>query len=171
MFERMYLMHSSSAMSFADCADTIDDGPTSKGQECTLVCASGYTLIGNGEISCRANNTYSSPTGSCEANDCTSNPVPSVGYFEAGTCTGSETTGEGCTLVCASGYTLSGSGVVTCEASGAYSSPTGSCHVNACYITIALMRVYGVCCDAHWSTTVHCWLGLYPHCPPPLPPR
>ena len=67
-------------------------------------------------FACACNAGFSGSGVVCTANDCADDSVLTSNSFQPGTCSGSETTGEGCVLTCSSGYELNGSGAVTCDA-------------------------------------------------------
>ncbi|XP_064388229.1 sushi, von Willebrand factor type A, EGF and pentraxin domain-containing protein 1-like [Halichondria panicea] len=105
------------------------DIPTSTtfGGTGTYSCNTGYVLLSSATVNCEGSGGWSTRP-SCDVISC--GPLPSIFNGSPGTPTSTKFRGTG-TYSCNTGYVLSGSATVTCEASGGWSTRP-SCDVISC---------------------------------------
>ena len=101
------------------------------GQTCTPSCNSGYTRSGTFTLNCDAGETYDAAGATCIAGSCTKGPNAFVDGAATYTTCNTRVSGQTCTPVCATGYTLQGSFTLVCN-SGFYSAEGATCSANAC---------------------------------------
>jgi hypothetical protein len=96
------------------------------GDTCPFTCARGYSVSG-GTVTCQPSGEFSD--GGCVAAGCETKLIQYTSDSSGSkTCTG--VTGETCEYTCANGYHDTGSGTVTCRASGQFTA--GSCAPDTC---------------------------------------
>eukprot|EP00808_Paulinella_micropora_P023635 g7168.t1 len=104
------------------------------GQTCTITCNNGYSVSGGSTQTCTGTGVGSSAwpnSQSCAAATCAVASTPSNGGI--GTCDGTKTTGQTCTITCNNGYAISGGSTQTCTGTGDGTSAWPICsHVQLC---------------------------------------
>ncbi|XP_078276398.1 sushi, von Willebrand factor type A, EGF and pentraxin domain-containing protein 1-like isoform X2 [Rhinoraja longicauda] len=113
----------------------VDNGTVWPQEECTYrqqahySCDRGYTLTGDGTISCTHTGNWSSPAPNCTVTQCGHPPPVDNGTVRPqGECT----YGKQANYSCDRGYTLTGDGTISCTHTGHWSSPTPICTVMRC---------------------------------------
>ncbi|KAJ8270312.1 hypothetical protein GJAV_G00112830 [Gymnothorax javanicus] len=98
--------------------------------ECHFQCEEGYQLVGSRTIQCTASREWSATPPHCEAIHCPIVQDPRDGSV---TCTGTTAEllkGSTCSFSCRAGFTLHGSEVITCDASGNWVGEKPLCRGN-----------------------------------------
>ncbi|XP_078483782.1 C4b-binding protein-like [Ciona intestinalis] len=93
----------------------------------TYKCASGYTLVGNPQASCQATNSFAPSTQpTCSNTVCPQVPSVSGASFTPNVATTPNVAiGNTATYNCNTGFTLTGSGIITCSTGGVWTFPQG----------------------------------------------
>ncbi|XP_052282873.1 CUB and sushi domain-containing protein 1-like isoform X18 [Dreissena polymorpha] len=95
----------------------------------TITCDTGYNLNGNSTSICESNGHWSSIGQTCSLVDCKQHPVPSYGRLS----TSSTTYGSVVTIICDTGYIISGNSTSSCESNGRWSGSAQRCTPIDCH--------------------------------------
>ncbi|XP_045154223.1 E-selectin [Echinops telfairi] len=95
---------------------------------CAFSCGEGFELRGSAQLECTSLGQWTQEAPSCQAVQCSHLAVPGKINMS---CSGEPVFGTKCTFVCPEGWTLNGSAVLTCGASGHWSGMLPSCEAAA----------------------------------------
>uniref|UniRef100_A0A8C2UXL0 E-selectin n=1 Tax=Chinchilla lanigera TaxID=34839 RepID=A0A8C2UXL0_CHILA len=91
---------------------------------CTFHCKEGFDLHGSTELECTSQGQWTQAVPSCQAAHCSSLEIPAHINM---TCSGEPVFGTGCKFACPEGWTLNGSAVLTCGATGQWLGMLPTC--------------------------------------------
>jgi CUB/sushi domain-containing protein len=109
---------------------TVSAGATTFGTTRNYACNTGFTLIGASTTTCEASGAWSATQPTCQIVNCGTPPAPANAVLSAGAWTFNFN--ETLNFTCNPGYLAQGSLASTCQASGAWTSITGSCQPRDC---------------------------------------
>uniref|UniRef100_T1KJT9 Sushi domain-containing protein n=2 Tax=Tetranychus urticae TaxID=32264 RepID=T1KJT9_TETUR len=104
--------------------------PGLPGHMCNFACPRGSQLLGSPQLLCQSDGTWNTAVPSCRKPNCFNLSAPLNGQL-AGSCSPG-VFGQSCDFFCNPGYSLVGSGKLTCEANGQWSSTPPTCVINGC---------------------------------------
>ena len=107
---------------------TLLDGDTQYGATVQYNCNIGYTPIGNDNITCQLNGSWTTPLLSCNIVDCSDPGTPDNGEV-IGTVF---TYNASVIFLCDTGYELHGNKTATCQANGQWNIPLPTCKIVNC---------------------------------------
>ncbi|XP_035690033.1 CUB and sushi domain-containing protein 3-like [Branchiostoma floridae] len=102
-------------------------GTNSLGDVATFTCNSGYNLVGGSTRTCQTDLTWSGSSPTCNAVQCPALTAPTNGGVSGG-----NSYGDVATFTCDSGYSLSGSATLTCQADTTWSAASPTCAAGLC---------------------------------------
>eukprot|EP01060_Flectonema_neradi_P017206 TRINITY_DN2404_c0_g2_i4.p1 TRINITY_DN2404_c0_g2~~TRINITY_DN2404_c0_g2_i4.p1 ORF type:complete len:4233 (+),score=730.05 TRINITY_DN2404_c0_g2_i4:38-12736(+) len=100
------------------------------GVNCVVSCQAGYVASGSLALSCNNLQQYNAASVTCLPGSCSSGPITSQANTDYSLCNAA-TTGQSCSPICDTGYTLSGPLLLSCVNS-VYDASSVSCNPNAC---------------------------------------
>ncbi|KAL6039798.1 hypothetical protein STEG23_037532 [Scotinomys teguina] len=116
---------------FMKCAHATAGDFTYK-SSCAFQCNKGFKLHGTAHLECTSQGQWTQEVPSCQAVQCSSLEAPGKMNMS---CTGASVFGTVCEFTCPDGWTLNGSAILTCDATGHWSgmlptceAPTNSTH-------------------------------------------
>ncbi|XP_035691422.1 CUB and sushi domain-containing protein 1-like [Branchiostoma floridae] len=102
-------------------------GSNSLGDVATFTCDSGYNLVGGSTRTCQADLSWSGSSPTCTAVQCPVLTAPTNGGVSGG-----NSYGDVATFTCDSGYSLSGSATLTCQADTTWDGASPTCAAGLC---------------------------------------
>ncbi|XP_035691423.1 P-selectin-like [Branchiostoma floridae] len=102
-------------------------GSNSLGDVATFTCNSGYNLVGGSTRTCQTDLTWSGSSPTCTAVQCPVLTAPTNGGVSGG-----NSYGDVATFTCDSGYSLSGSATLTCQADTTWDGVSPTCAAGLC---------------------------------------
>ncbi|XP_051004295.1 E-selectin [Acomys russatus] len=91
---------------------------------CAFQCSEGFELHGSAQLACTSQGEWTQEVPSCQAVHCSSLEVPGKMNMS---CSGAAVFGTVCDFACPDGWTLNGSSVLTCGATGRWSGMMPTC--------------------------------------------
>ncbi|XP_066271291.1 sushi, von Willebrand factor type A, EGF and pentraxin domain-containing protein 1-like [Branchiostoma lanceolatum] len=95
----------------------------------TFTCNQGYGLNGASSLTCRADQTWSAPTATCQPRDCPTLSPPTNGALNP---VGANSYQDVVTFTCNQGYELDGASSATCQVDQSWSEPVPTCRALPC---------------------------------------
>ncbi|XP_078598028.1 sushi, von Willebrand factor type A, EGF and pentraxin domain-containing protein 1-like [Branchiostoma floridae x Branchiostoma japonicum] len=102
-------------------------GGNSYGDVATFTCDSGYSLSGSATLTCQVDTTWNGASPTCAAVQCPVLTAPTNGGVSGG-----NSYGDVATFTCDSGYSLSGSATLTCQADTTWDGASPTCAAGLC---------------------------------------
>ncbi|XP_035665048.1 sushi, von Willebrand factor type A, EGF and pentraxin domain-containing protein 1-like, partial [Branchiostoma floridae] len=100
-------------------------GANSYQNQIIITCNTGYVLTGTGTLTCQADGTWSDTAPTCTPVQCPELAVPTNGARIPAT--GANSYQNQITFTCNTGYLLTGTGTLTCQADGTWSDNASTC--------------------------------------------
>ncbi|EDM09365.1 selectin, endothelial cell, isoform CRA_a [Rattus norvegicus] len=112
---------------FAACAHANTGAFTYK-SSCAFQCNEGFKLHGSAQLECTSQGTWTQEVPSCQRVQCSSLDLPGKMNMS---CSGPAVFGTVCEFTCPEGWTLNGSSILTCGATGRWSAMLPTCEAPA----------------------------------------